>query len=139
MLLNCSVGEDSWESLGLQGDPTSLKGNQPGIFVGWTDAEAPILWPPDVWSWLIGKDPAAGKDGEQEEKGLTEDEMVRWHHWVGHDLATEQRQHSSVFQIFHHGGSILPCAGSNSIPKHPSKELNCLSCCKNPLTHVYLE
>ena len=128
MPLNCSVGEDSWESLGLQGEPTSLKGNQPGIFVGWTDAEA------QYFGHLM-----CGKDGEQEEKGLTEDEMVRWHHWVGHDLATEQQQHSSVFQIFHQGGSILTCAGSNSIPKHPSKELNCLFCYKNPLTHVYLE
>ena len=69
--------------------PVSPKGNQPGIFTGWTDAEAPILWSPNVWSWLIGKYPAAGKDREQEEKGATEDEMVRWHHWVGHGLATE--------------------------------------------------
>ena len=52
------------------------------IFVGRTDAEAPILWPPDVKSWLIGKDPDAGKDWGQEEKGTTEDEMVGWHHWL---------------------------------------------------------
>ena len=57
MLLNCGVGEDSWESLGLQGD-------QPWIFTERTDteAEAPKLWPPDVKSWVIGKDPDAGKD-----------------------------------------------------------------------------
>ena len=57
MLLNCGTGEDSWESLGLQGDQTR-------IFIGRTDAEAeiPILWPPDVKSQLIGKDPDAGKD-----------------------------------------------------------------------------
>ena len=63
------------------------KGNQPWIFTGRTDAEAkvPILWPPDTRSWLIGKDPDAGKDWEQEEKGMTEDEMVGWHHWLnGH-------------------------------------------------------
>ena len=42
----------------------------------------PILWPPDVKNWLIGKDPDAGKDWRQEEKGMTEDEMVRWHHWL---------------------------------------------------------
>ena len=98
------------------------KGNQPWIFTGRTDAktEAPILWPPDTNSWLIGKDPDAGKDWGQEEKQVTEDEMVGWHHWlnahefeqilgdgegqgslmccspwgcrVGHDLATEQKQ-----------------------------------------------
>ena len=82
MLLNCGVGEDSWESLRLQGDPTS-KGNQSWIFTGKTDTEAetPILWPPDVKSWLTGKDPDAGKVWRQEEKGTTEDEMVGWHHW----------------------------------------------------------
>ena len=60
------------------------EGNQPWIFIERTDAEAeaPILWPPDVKSQLTGKDPDAGKDGGQEEKGTTEDEMVRWHHWV---------------------------------------------------------
>ena len=60
------------------------KGNQPWIFVGRTDAEAEaealILWPPDVKNWLIRKDPDAGKDWGQEEKGTTEDEMVGWHH-----------------------------------------------------------
>ena len=99
------------------------KGNQPWIFIGRTDAEAEatILWPPDMKSWLNEKDPDAGKDGGQEEKGTTEDEMVELHHqingheseqtpgvkWrtgkpgvlqfmgsqrVGHDLATEQQQ-----------------------------------------------
>ena len=58
------------------------KGNQPWIFTGRTDAEAeaPILWSPDAKSWLTGKDPDAGKDWRQEEKGATEDEMVGWHH-----------------------------------------------------------
>ena len=58
--------------------------NQPWIFIGRTDgeAEAPILWPPDVKSWLIGKDPDAGKDWRREEKGTTEDEMVGWCHWL---------------------------------------------------------
>ena len=56
--------------------------DQSWVFIWRTDAEAetPILWPPDVKSWLIGKDPDAGKDWRQEEKGTTEDEMVRWHH-----------------------------------------------------------
>ena len=58
------------------------KGNQPWIFIGRTDAEAesPILWPPDAKNWLIRKYPNAGKDWRQEEKGMTEDEMVGWHH-----------------------------------------------------------
>ena len=65
MLLNCGVAEDSWESLGLQGDPTSSSyRNQYWIFIGRTDVEAetPILWPLDVKSWLIWKDSDAGKD-----------------------------------------------------------------------------
>ena len=57
-----------------------LKGNQPWILIGRTDAEVPILWPPDSKSWLIGKDSHAGQDRRQEEKGTTEDEMVGWHH-----------------------------------------------------------
>ena len=62
--------------------PVHLKGNQSWTFIGRTDAKAetPILWPPDAKSWLIGKDPAAGKDWRQEEKGTTEDEMAGWHH-----------------------------------------------------------
>ena len=60
------------------------KGNQSWIFIGRTDAEAetPILWPPDAKNWLICKDPDAGKDWRQEEKGMTEYEMVGWHHWL---------------------------------------------------------
>ena len=59
--------------------PVNPKGNQPWIFIGRTDAkgDAPILWPPDENSWLIGKDPDAGKDWKQKEKGTAEDEMVR--------------------------------------------------------------
>ena len=79
MLLNCGVGEDSWKSFGQQRDQTSPKGNQSWIVIGRTDAEAPILWPPDAKSWLIRKDPDAGKDWRQEEKGTTEDEMIGWH------------------------------------------------------------
>ena len=56
--------------------PVNPKGSQAWIFIGRTDAEAPILWPPDVKSQLIGKDPDPGKDWGQEEKGLTEDEVV---------------------------------------------------------------
>ena len=62
--------------------PVHPKGNQPWLFIGRTDAEAeaPILWPPDVKNQLIGKDPDTGKDWRQEEKGNTEDKMVGWHH-----------------------------------------------------------
>ena len=67
--------------------PVNLKGNQFWIFIGRTDAEAPILWPPDRKSWLTGKDPDAGKDWRQKETRLTEDEMVGWHHWLnGHEF-----------------------------------------------------
>ena len=102
------------------------KGNQSWIFIGRTDAEAPILWPPDTKNWLMGKDPDVGKDWRQEEKGTTEDEMVGWHHWlhaheseqtlgdkgqgslvsmqsmgsqiVGHDLTTEQQEGAATFK-----------------------------------------
>ena len=62
--------------------PVHRKGDQSWVFIGRTDAEAetPILWPPDVESWLIGKVPDAGRDWRQEEKRTTEDEMVGWHH-----------------------------------------------------------
>ena len=83
MLLNCGVGEDSWESLGLQEDPTSPSWRKSVLNIHWKD------W---CWSWnsntlatwfkelTIWKDPDAGKDWRQEEKGTTEDEMVGWHH-----------------------------------------------------------
>ena len=89
MFLNCGVGEDSWESLGLQGhQPVHSKGDQSQVFIGRTDAkdQTPILWPPHEKSWLIGKDPDAGRDWGQE-KGMTEDEMAGWHHWLdGHEF-----------------------------------------------------
>ena len=81
MLLNCGVGEDSWELLRLQGDKSC-------VFIGRTDTEAetPIFWLPDVKNQLIWKDPDAGKDWGQEEKGMTEDDgwmasLTQWT-WV---------------------------------------------------------
>ena len=64
--------------------PVHSKGDQPWGFFGGNDAEAetPVFWPPHAKSWLIGKDPDAGRDWEQEEKGMTEDEMAGWHHWL---------------------------------------------------------
>ena len=90
MLLNCGVGEDSWESLGCKKiQPIHPKGDQSWVFIGRIDAEAetPILWPSHVKSWLIGKYPDAGRDWGKEEKGMTEDEMGGWHHRLdGHEF-----------------------------------------------------
>ena len=64
--------------------PVHSKGDQSWVFFGRTDAKAetPVLWSPHAKSWLIGKNPDAGRDWEQEEKGTTEDEMAGWHHWL---------------------------------------------------------
>ena len=86
--------------------PVHPKGDQPWVFIGGTDAEAetPILWPPHAKSWLIGKDSDAGKDWRQEEKGVTEDEMVGWHHRLnGHEF--EQALRDSEGQ-----GSLVCCS-----------------------------
>ena len=74
--------------------PVHVKGDQSWVFIGRTDAEAetPILWPPDVKIWLIWKDPDAGKDWGQEEKGMTEDEMAGWYHWLSGSVSHEFEQ-----------------------------------------------
>ena len=80
MLSNCGAGEDSQESLGQEGDqPVNPKGNQPWTVIGRTDAEAeaPIFWPPDAKSQLMGEDPVVRKDWRQKEKGVAEDGTVR--------------------------------------------------------------
>ena len=67
--------------------PVNPNGNQSWLFIRRTNAEAPILWPPDAKNWLIWKDPDAGKDWGQEEKGMTEAKMVGWYHWHdGHEF-----------------------------------------------------
>ena len=73
---------------GLQGEQTSQSYRRSTLTIHWsTDAEAPILWPPEVKSRLIGKDPDAGEDWRQKEKGMIDDEMVGWHHWLnGHEF-----------------------------------------------------
>ena len=90
MLLNCGVGEDSWDYLDCKEiQQVHPKGNQSWMFIGGTDAEAetPVLWAPDAKYWIIWKDPDAGKGWRQEEKGMTEDEMVGWHHRLnGHEF-----------------------------------------------------
>ena len=137
-LLNCGAGDNSWESLECKeiksGNP---EGNQPWIFIGRANAEAPILWPPGAKNWLIGKDHDAQKDWRQKGKMVAEDEMVGWYHqhrryeleqtlgdsgglaccnpWnhrVGQDLATGQQQsHRTVkFRFW----NVLP-----KLLKHP--------------------
>ena len=90
MLLDSGAREDFWESLDCKEVKTvNLKGNQSWIFIGRTDAiaEAPILWPPNVKSQLIKKDPEAGKDWREEEKWVAEDEMARLYHQLsGHEF-----------------------------------------------------
>ena len=86
--------------------PVHPKGDQSWVFTGRTDAEAemPILWPPHANIWLIGKDPDAGKDWGQEEKRMTEDDMVGWYHWCdGHEF--KQTQGDSGGQ-----GSLVCCS-----------------------------
>ena len=84
--------------------PVNPKGKQPWIFIGRNDAKASILWSPDAKSQLIGKDPDAGKDWGKEEKGVTEDEMIGWHHWL-HGNEFEQSQGVSEGQ-----GSLTYCS-----------------------------
>ena len=100
MLFNSGAGKDSWESVDLQGDPTSQywRKSTPRIFIGMTgaEAEAPILWPSNAKSLFTGKDPNDGKDWRQKEKGAADDDMVRWHHQPnGHEseqtLVVEER------------------------------------------------
>ena len=90
MFLTYSIGEDSWESLDCKEiQPGNPKGNQSWIFFGRTDAEAEIPNILATWceKWLNGKDPDAGKNWRQEEKGMTEDEVVGWHHRLnGHEF-----------------------------------------------------
>ena len=101
------VLEKTQESLGCQEiKPVNPKGNQPWIFIGMTDSEteAPILGPPDAKSQFIRKDPDAGKDWRQEEKGMTEGKLVGWHHWHnGRDF--EQTPGGSLGQ-----GSLVSCS-----------------------------
>ena len=107
MLLNCGVGEDSWESLGLQADPTSqsLKEISPECSleaVG--EAETPKLWQHDEKNWLNGKDPNVGKDWRQEEKWTIEDEMVGWHHQLN------KHEFEQALGVGDGQGSLLCCS-----------------------------
>ena len=96
----------SWRRL-LRVPRTARRSNQSILkFIVRTDAEveAPIFWSPDVKKWLIGKDPDGGKDWRQEEKGMTEDEMVRWHHWLNeHEFEQTQGDSEGL-------GSLVYCS-----------------------------
>ena len=96
--------ESPWDS--KETKPVNPERNQPWVFIGMTDAkaEAPILWPADVKNWLIRKDSEVWKDWGQEEKGMTEYEMVRWHHRLnGHDLGQTARDNEEQ-------GSLVCCS-----------------------------
>ena len=86
--------------------PVHPKVNQSWVFIGRTDAETetPILWPPDVKNWLIGKDPDAGKYWRQEEKGPTEDKIIGWHHQLnGHEF-------EQALGVSNEQGSLVCCS-----------------------------
>ena len=84
-----------WNSLGQQGDQTSQNLRKSILnIIGRPDAEAPIVWPPDAKNWLIGKDPDAAKDWQQKEKGITEDEMVPWHHQLNSHVSEQSPGYS---------------------------------------------
>ena len=103
--------------------PVNPKGNQSWIFIGRTDAEAeaPILWPPDVKNWLIGKDPDAGKDWRQEEKGTTESEMVGWHHPL------YQCEFEQAMWVGDGQGSLVYCSPWGSKGSDMTEQLNWLT------------
>ena len=103
--------------------PVHPKGNQSWIFVGRidTEAETPILWPSDVKNWLIGKDPDAGKDWRQEEKGMTEDEMAGWHHSLsGHEFGAPG--------VGDGQGSLVCCSPWGSKESDTIEQLNLTEC-----------
>ena len=103
------------------------RGNQSWIFIGRTDAEAeaPILWPPDAKNWLTWKDPGAGKDWRQEEKGMIEDEMVGWHHWLN------EYEFEQALGVGDEQGSLACCSSWGLRVGHAwATELNCQSHCK---------
>ena len=104
--LSCGVGEDLRVPWTARRSSQSILNEMSWIFIGRTDvkAETPKLWPPDVKNWLFGKDPDAGKDWRQEEKGMTEDEMVGWHHWLnGHEF-------EQALRVVDGQGSLVCCS-----------------------------
>ena len=121
MLLNCGAKKTLESLLGCkQIKPVHPKGNQSWIFIGRTDAEAeaPTLWPPDAKNQLTGKDPDAGKDWRQEEKGMTGNEMVEWHHRLdGHEF--EQTPGDGEWQ-----GSLAYCNQQGHKKSDTTEQMN---------------
>ena len=106
--------------------PVNSKGNQPWVFAGRTDAEAPILWPSDAKRQLIGKDPDAGKDWGKEEKGTTEDEMVGWLHQLS-GQESEQTPGDSERQ-----GRLVCCTPQGWKESNTTEQLNSSSWRSSP-------
>ena len=100
--------------------PVNPKGSQSWIFIGRTDveAEAPVLWSPDAKNCLIWKDPDAGKDWRQEEKGTTEDEMVWWYHWVN------EHESEQAAGVGDGQGSLVCCSPSGRKELDTTEQLN---------------
>ena len=100
--------------------PVNPKGNQSWIFIGRTDAEArtPIPWPPDAKDWLIWKDPDAGKDWGQEEKRMTENEMVGWYHWL------DGREFEQALGVGDGQGSLVCCSPWSRKELDTTEQLN---------------
>ena len=100
--------------------PVNSKGNQSWIFMERTDVEVetPVLWPSDAKNWLIGKDPDAGKDWQQEEKGTTEEEMIGWHHWLdGHEF-------EQVLGVGDRQGDLACCSPWSHKESDTSEQIN---------------
>ena len=119
-----------WEKLSTSKiKPVNPKGNQPWIFIGRTDAEAEtsVLWPPNVKNWLIWKDPDAGKDWRQEEKGTTEDEMVEWYHQL------DEHEFEQSPGVRDGQGSLACCSPWDQKELDTAKRLNWLSAQKTKL------
>ena len=100
--------------------PVNPKGDKSSVFIGRTDVEAetPILWPPDANNWLLGKDPDAGKDWRQEEKVMTEDEMVGWHH------QQDRHEFEQALGVGDQQGNLVCCSPCGHNELDQSEQLN---------------
>ena len=136
MLLNCGVGEDTWEWVpwtARRSNQSILKEISPGCSLEgmMLKAETPILWPPHAKSWLIGKDPDSGRDLGQEEKGTTEDEMAGWHHRLDGRELSELRELVMDRQV-----GVLRFVWSQRVGHDWATELNWTEVVKNPAANA---